>query len=146
MRLITAFVMSISGYRATLPVPSWETAAVEIRAIWRLVSHCSAVIRLGSIERAPIWNVFNWFVPSTTGLCPMWCRSSASRGLVCSHREYHARDSGWRNNSPIAVQVDPEGRGALPDVRGRAVGVVHRDHDYREVLADRPGLGAAAAR
>ena len=43
-------------------------------------------MRLGSIERAPIWNVLSWFVPSTTGLWPMWWRSRASLGLVSSQR------------------------------------------------------------
>jgi hypothetical protein len=54
-----------------LPVPRRDTAAGEIKAICRFVSHCSAVIRLGSMERAPIWKVFSSFVPSTMGLWPM---------------------------------------------------------------------------
>jgi hypothetical protein len=47
-----------------------RSASTEIIAIWRLVSHCSAVIRLGSIERAPIWNEFSSFVPTTRDACP----------------------------------------------------------------------------
>ena len=44
--------------------------STEIIAIWRLVSHCRAVIRLGSIDRAPIWNELSARVPCTREACP----------------------------------------------------------------------------
>ena len=46
---------------------------------------------------------------------------------------------------PVAVEVDARRGGALADVRGRAVRVVHRDHYYGQRLADPPRLGTAAA-
>ena len=78
--------MSINGYRATPATPIWLTASTEVIAIWRLVSHCSAVIRLGSMERAPIWKLLSSFVPFTREACPKWCRSSASLGRSSSQR------------------------------------------------------------
>jgi hypothetical protein len=112
-------------------------------AIWRLVNHCSAVIRDGSMDRAPIWN---WLrsVPFDQGRLAHVVQVERERGRGVAP-QLPERD-GLRLGEvlPVAVEVDLSWCGALPDVCHGTIWVVHRNHDDGQVLADRPNLRHAA--
>jgi hypothetical protein len=113
-------------------------------AIWRLVNHCSAVIRDGSMDRAPIWNWLRSSVPFDHGRLAHVVQVERERGRGVAP-QLPERD-GLRLGEvlPVAVEVDLSWCGALPDVCLGTIWVVHRNHDDGQVLADRPNLRHAA--
>ena len=115
--------------------PVLSRASTLTIAICRLVSHCCAVIRDGSMERPPTWNWFRSSVPLTTGASPMWCRSSASFGATvrhsCPERDPDCGKFSQSRFRSIRVGVVLWRMFGLGAVR-----VVHRDHDDGELVAD----------